>query len=167
MEGLFSCCSTSFAAWVSRSALQYTGTTLHCGTCGRAARHCRLCQKTRRSWCRRDAVCEPQSNPGSRTRWIVLAALVLCALNIGAHFPRTLNTDSVEQYREVLAGRLVDWHPPVMAFVWSLMPRVWGGPQRELTCWSSNSRATHGRTDAGSPAAKHEGLTYIVARELT
>jgi hypothetical protein len=112
-------------------------------------------------------LCEPQSNPVSRTRWIVLAALVLCALNIGAHFPGTLNTDSVEQYREVLAGRLVDWHPPVMAFVWSLTPRVWGDPQPELTRWSSNSRATHGRVDGGSPAAKHEGLTYIVVRELT
>lgn len=103
-------------------------------------------------------LCEPQSHPGSQTCWIILAALVLCALNIGAHFPGTLNADSIEQYRQVLAGRLADWHPPVMAFVWSLMPRVWGGPQPELILqvflhWSGFALLADGLARSGRPGA--------------
>lgn len=61
---------------------------------------------------------------------LLLALLVvgLFAANALLHFPGTLNNDSINQYREAISGRYSDWHPPVMAWLWSLLRVVGEGP---------------------------------------
>lgn len=61
---------------------------------------------------------------------LLLAALVvaLFALNAFLHFPGTLNNDSLNQYREAVSGRYSDWHPPVMAWLWSHLRVLGEGP---------------------------------------
>lgn len=48
-----------------------------------------------------------------------LGALLLFAANLALKYPGTLNGDSVQQFSEAITGRFTDWHPPVMAWVWS------------------------------------------------
>lgn len=59
-----------------------------------------------------------------------LAALVvlLLLLNIAVCFPGTMMNDSVNQYAEAVSGRFTDWHPPVMAWLWSVLRRMHEGP---------------------------------------
>jgi len=61
--------------------------------------------------------------------WLLAGlALGLFAANLALHFPGVMNNDSVQQYRQAVAGRYGDWHPPVMAWLWSGL-RVFGeGP---------------------------------------
>jgi len=55
-------------------------------------------------------------------RWIlILAASVLFSANLALTFPGKLNYDSGPQLAEAIAGRYTDWHPPVMAWLWSWM----------------------------------------------
>lgn len=48
---------------------------------------------------------------------LLLAALAFILLS---HYPGSFNPDSLEQYEQALTGQYNDWHPPVMAFLWSL-----------------------------------------------
>jgi len=61
---------------------------------------------------------------------MLLAALVvgLFAVNALLHFPGTVNNDSINQYREAVSGRYSDWHPPVMAWLWSWLRYLGEGP---------------------------------------
>lgn len=59
--------------------------------------------------------------------WPLLAALLLAAMMIAAGWPGLAQYDSVEQFRQVLSGRYDDWHPPVMARLWSLLHVLGGG----------------------------------------
>lgn len=59
--------------------------------------------------------------------WPLLAALLLAATMIAAGWPGLAQYDSVEQFRQVLSGRYDDWHPPVMARLWSLLHVLGGG----------------------------------------
>ncbi len=56
-----------------------------------------------------------------RLQWLALTALALCVVNITVFYPGTWNNDSVSQYAEAQSGRYTDWHPPIMAYVWSLL----------------------------------------------
>lgn len=52
----------------------------------------------------------------------------LFTLNVLMHFPGKLNSDSVSQYAQAVAGQYSDWHPPIMAWLWGRL-RVFGdGP---------------------------------------
>jgi hypothetical protein len=59
-----------------------------------------------------------------------LAALVviLLLLNIAVCFPGTMMNDSVNQYAEAMSGHFTDWHPPVMAWLWSMLLKLHEGP---------------------------------------
>jgi len=46
---------------------------------------------------------------------------------IVAGWPGLAEYDAVEQFRQVLSGRYDDWHPPVMARLWSLLHVLGGG----------------------------------------
>ncbi len=46
---------------------------------------------------------------------------------VAAGWPGLAQYDSVEQFRQVLSGRYDDWHPPVMARLWSLLHVMGGG----------------------------------------
>ena len=60
----------------------------------------------------------------------LLALLVasLFAANVALHFPGALNNDSINQYAEAVSGRYTDWHPPVMAWLWSVLRLAGDGP---------------------------------------
>ncbi|MBO9581848.1 MAG: hypothetical protein J7498_13235 [Sphingobium sp.] len=53
--------------------------------------------------------------------WPAGAAAVLLLVSIVAAWPGAAMFDTVRQYSQVLAGRFDDWHPPVMARLWSLL----------------------------------------------
>jgi hypothetical protein len=70
-----------------------------------------------------------------RRRWppfeqfsLLWAALTLLALQLAATFPGQLNADSTEQLREAISHEYFDWHPPVMALIWSWLLKLGGGP---------------------------------------
>lgn len=54
---------------------------------------------------------------------IVVATLVLFGLSMVVFAPGYIEYDSVGQYAQVLSGHYDDWHPPIMARLWSLF---WG-----------------------------------------
>lgn len=55
-------------------------------------------------------------------RWaLIFCALLLFTANLALTFPGKLNFDSGLQLSEAIAGRYTDWHPPVMAWLWSYM----------------------------------------------
>jgi hypothetical protein len=51
----------------------------------------------------------------------VVAALLLCLAALAIWWPGIVEYDSVEQYRQVLSGAYVDWHPPAMARLWAAL----------------------------------------------
>ncbi|WP_375394956.1 hypothetical protein [uncultured Sphingomonas sp.] len=53
-------------------------------------------------------------------RYAVVAAS-LCALSIVLFWPGYAMYDSVAQYEQVVTGAYDDWHPPVMARLWSVL----------------------------------------------
>jgi hypothetical protein len=55
------------------------------------------------------------------------AALLLAATMIAAGWPGLAEYDSVEQFRQALTGQYDDWHPPVMARLWSSLHVLGGG----------------------------------------
>lgn len=56
-----------------------------------------------------------------KRRTLIFAAAVLFAANLALTFPGKLNFDSGPQLAEAISGRYTDWHPPVMAWLWSWM----------------------------------------------
>lgn len=65
-----------------------------------------------------------------RRDWqLILAAMVLCAGCLYATFPGTLSYDSVAQWEQALSGRYTDWHPPIMAWMWSHLAPATLGPR--------------------------------------
>jgi hypothetical protein len=62
-----------------------------------------------------------------RRFWALWAALLLAATMIAAGWPGLAEYDSVEQFRQALTGQYDDWHPPVMARLWSLLHALGGG----------------------------------------
>ncbi|HEX4737375.1 MAG TPA: hypothetical protein VH331_07425 [Allosphingosinicella sp.] len=55
------------------------------------------------------------------------AALLLFLLFLALFWPGIALYDSVYQYEQALTGAYDDWHPPVMARLWSLLAHVWRG----------------------------------------
>ena len=87
-----------------------------------------------------------------------LLALVagLFVLNLVLHFPGTWDNDSRYQYAEAIAGRYTDWHPPVMAWLWSVLRLVADGPAPFLVLhlagyWCGFGLLADGMRRAGHP----------------
>ncbi|MFZ3142340.1 hypothetical protein [Polaromonas sp.] len=59
---------------------------------------------------------------------LLLLLVALFAINALMHYPGTMNNDSVSQYGEAISGRYTDWHPPVMAWLWSWLRLAGNGP---------------------------------------
>jgi hypothetical protein len=51
---------------------------------------------------------------------IIVAALILFGLSVIVFAPGYVEYDSVSQYAQALTGDYDDWHPPIMARLWSL-----------------------------------------------
>lgn len=58
--------------------------------------------------------------------------LIVSVINLliitACFYPGNMSHDSVNQYYQALSNAYMDWHPPVMAFLWSLLLKVWPGP---------------------------------------
>ena len=63
-----------------------------------------------------------------RTGRMQLVAFLSFAATIIAFYPGVMRIDSVIQYTEAVNQSYSDWHPPVMAWLWSWMDRLWPGP---------------------------------------
>ncbi|CUS46348.1 hypothetical protein MGWOODY_Smn1825 [hydrothermal vent metagenome] len=50
-----------------------------------------------------------------------IAALLLCCAALAIWWPGAVEYDSVEQYKQVLSGAYLDWHPPAMARLWAVL----------------------------------------------
>jgi hypothetical protein len=77
---------------------------------------------------------------------------------VAAGWPGLAQYDSVEQFRQVLSGRYDDWHPPVMARLWSLFHAIGGGagPMMVLQIalyWLGLGLIAGGLAQAGRPRA--------------
>jgi hypothetical protein len=51
---------------------------------------------------------------------IVIIAALLCVANLVGWFPGEPTDDSNSQYAQAVARRFNDWHPPIMAWLWSV-----------------------------------------------
>jgi len=58
---------------------------------------------------------------------LAAAAALFAAANLAAGFPGEPGPDSQSQYAQVVAGQLDDWHPPIMAWLWSALRLVADG----------------------------------------
>lgn len=52
--------------------------------------------------------------------------LAFAALNFVLRTPGEWNADSIIQYQQASSGNFTDWHPPIMAALWSVLPRIGG-----------------------------------------
>ena len=59
---------------------------------------------------------------------LALLVVALFALNAALHYPGLMNNDSINQYAEAVKGEFTDWHPPVMAWLWSYVRLLGDGP---------------------------------------
>ena len=55
-----------------------------------------------------------------------LVALALCATQLTFIFPGELISDSRDQLQQAITHHYWDWHPPIMAYVWSWLLRING-----------------------------------------
>ncbi len=63
---------------------------------------------------------------------IIVAALILFGLSVAVFAPGFVQYDSVGQYEQALTGQYDDWHPPIMARLWSLFVSNGAGPMLVL-----------------------------------
>lgn len=52
---------------------------------------------------------------------LALLCVLAFALNFYAYYPGYASPDTFDQYHQALAHTYHDWHPPIMAFVWSFL----------------------------------------------
>jgi hypothetical protein len=55
------------------------------------------------------------------------AAAATFLLSLLLFWPGTALFDTVDQYRQALTGDYTDWHPPIMARLWSVFAPLWPG----------------------------------------
>jgi hypothetical protein len=56
------------------------------------------------------------------------AAAIGFVITLVAGFPGWMSSDSLDQYRQALTTQFTDWHPPVMAAIWSVASVFAPGP---------------------------------------
>src|SRR3569623_2189459 len=79
---------------------------------------------------RRDALTADALKPRAGVRpglLLGVAAALAWLAALAIFWPGIALYDSVDQYRQVLSGAYEDWHPPVMARLWSLFAGWWPG----------------------------------------
>lgn len=62
-----------------------------------------------------------------RIRPVVGATLLLLIGSLALFWPGIAMYDSVGQFAQALSGAYEDWHPPIMAYVWAVLHRLFGG----------------------------------------
>jgi hypothetical protein len=67
-------------------------------------------------------------NPLSRgSASIAIAVTLLAMANLVLGFPGVSGPDSQDQYAQAVAGQFDDWHPPIMAWLWSVFRLIADG----------------------------------------
>src|SRR5215470_1565963 len=69
----------------------------------------------------------PRVGVATRSVSIAATAALVAAANLAIWFPGQPGPDSRSQYAQVLAGQFDDWHPPIMAWLWSIFRLVADG----------------------------------------
>jgi len=100
---------------------------------------------------------------GTRGSFLPLLVAALFTANVALHFPGTMSNDSINQYAEAISGRYTDWHPPVMAWLWSVLRLAGDGPAPFLLLhlalyWSGFGLLADGTRRSGRP-----GLALLIA----
>lgn len=60
-------------------------------------------------------------SPAARPVSIAVAAALAAGANLAIWFPGEANPDSESQYAQAVVGHFDDWHPPIMAQLWSIL----------------------------------------------
>lgn len=66
-----------------------------------------------------------------------LLSFVSFLATVYAYWPGVIRIDSVLQYTQAVEGRYSDWHPPIMAWLWSRFNLLWQGTQSMLLLQAS------------------------------
>jgi hypothetical protein len=100
----------------------------------------------------------------ARRGWVLALVLAaLFALNVFLHYPGTMTNDSNNQYAEAISGRYTDWHPPVMAWLWSVLRQVADGPAPFLLLHLALYWAGFGLLADGMRRAGHPRTALLIA----
>jgi hypothetical protein len=89
--------------------------------------------------------------------WLLAGlTFALFAANAALHFPGVMNNDSLGQYRQAVSGQYGDWHPPIMAWLWSCLRFLGDGPAPFLLLhlalyWLGFGLVADGMRRAGHP----------------
>jgi hypothetical protein len=63
----------------------------------------------------------PRAGPTTTQSFsIAMTAVLMAGVNLAIWFPGESGADSESQYAQVVAWQLDDWHPPIMAWLWSI-----------------------------------------------
>ena len=87
----------------------------------------------------------------------------LFAANVALHFPGTMTNDSINQYAEAISGRYTDWHPPVMAWLWSVLRLAADGPAPFLLLHLALYWAGFGLLADGMRRSGHPRIALLIA----
>ena len=68
-----------------------------------------------------------EKGASARALFAGLAALALAAAMLAIWWPGVAMYDTIDQYHQAVTGAYEDWHPPVMARLWSLLLPFGGG----------------------------------------
>jgi hypothetical protein len=69
---------------------------------------------------------KPREATHNRTFGLIFFAVAIL-INLSAAYPGTPTPDSDDQYKQAVSGPFNDWHPPIMASLWSVLRLVADG----------------------------------------
>jgi hypothetical protein len=89
---------------------------------------------------------------------LAVAATLMAAVDLAVRFPGVAGPDSQSQYAQAVAGQFDDWHPPVMAWLWSVFRLVADGNAPmfcfQIACyWLGFGLIAHALARTGRPLA--------------
>jgi hypothetical protein len=89
---------------------------------------------------------------------LAVTAAVMAAVDLAIAFPGVSGPDSEAQYAQAVVGQFDDWHPPIMAWLWSVFRLVADGDAPmfcfQIACyWLGFGLVAHGLARSGRPLA--------------
>jgi hypothetical protein len=96
-------------------------------------------------------------------RVLLLLTAGLFIFNVLLHYPGVMSNDAVTQYAEAVSGKYTDWHPPVMAWLWSLLRFAGEGPAPFLLLHLAAYWTGFGLLADGTRRSGHPRIALLVA----